>query len=337
MNCVRGLVRPVNALFLLVALAAAGPAQSAGLQSHVVFTQTTPLASAHEILRRTVTPLRAAGIDGLLGLPLDVSKESFTLYVPARKPPGGYGLMVFVPPSNGSRMASGWAKVMDEKGMIFVRANQSGNDAKVRSRRIPLALIAAENVLQTYPVNPSRVIVAGFSGGSRVALFLALAYPDVFRGALLNSGSDPIGTADVPLPPRPLFHLFQTRSRIVYVVGKLDQVPYNRAWGSIRSLRDHCVSHATMITMWHAAHAPADPTTLSRALDDILGTGANMADDQAACRAHLDRDVADRLQRVKDLIAAGDRSGAGQMLNELDTRYGGLAAPESVTLGARLH
>jgi poly(3-hydroxybutyrate) depolymerase len=34
------------------------------------------------------------------------------------------------------------------------------------------------------------------SGGSQMALRMALVYPDTFHAALLHSASDPIGTAD---------------------------------------------------------------------------------------------------------------------------------------------
>ena len=61
-----------------------------------------------------------------------------------------------------------------------------------------------------YPIDPKRVYVGGLSGGSRAAEMTALAYPDVFRGALLNAGSDPIGgEAGIYLPPAELFRRFQ--------------------------------------------------------------------------------------------------------------------------------
>jgi poly(3-hydroxybutyrate) depolymerase len=62
-------------------------------------------------------------------------------------------------------------------------------------RRIPLALLAAHNVMQRYPVDKERLYIGGMSGGSRVALRIALAFPDVFHALLLHSGSDRIGTA----------------------------------------------------------------------------------------------------------------------------------------------
>jgi pimeloyl-ACP methyl ester carboxylesterase len=57
------------------------------------------------------------------------------------------------------------------------------------------------------------------SGGSRVALRLALGFPDVFRGAFLNAGSDPIGDAQTPLPPAELFSRFQEMTRLAARIG----------------------------------------------------------------------------------------------------------------------
>jgi len=75
-----------------------------------------------------------------------------------------------------------------------VTAANSGNDAPTIDRREPLALLAAHNTMKQYPVDPQQVYIGGFSGGARVALRLALAYPDVFHGALLNAGSDRYST-----------------------------------------------------------------------------------------------------------------------------------------------
>ena len=80
-----------------------------------------------------------------------------------------------------------------------------------------------ENVRGLYPIDLARVYVGGLSGGSRVAEIAALAFPDVFRGVLLNAGSDPIGGEQgIYLPPPDLFRKFQT-TRIVYVTGGEDE------------------------------------------------------------------------------------------------------------------
>jgi predicted esterase len=321
----------------LIVLALALPARAAELQPHVTFMQSTPLASGKELLRRAFTPLTAGPAQGIAGLPLDVALESFAVYVPATKPPNGYALLVFVPPWNGAEIPVGWSTVFDDDGVIFVSANDSGNDKQVRTRRMPLALIAAQNIMRQYPVDPSHVFVAGFSGGSKVALRLALAYPDLFRGAFLNSGSNPIGTSEVPLPPADLFRQFQTSSRIFYVTGDLDRVPFNMDRASAQSLSEFCVAHVTMVTMWHTAHESANESTLSEVLDALLQPAPSQPDTMADCRANLDKDVQAQLRQVQALIASGDKAGARQLLQTVDAKYGGLAAPQSLALDAELH
>ena len=185
--------------FILNAQEAADPAT--GLQRNVIFSEYSPLSGSVELARRTLSPLvdleitRAAKNAALRPQAVDLMTERFSVYVPAQRPSQGYGLMVFIPPWQDAHLPPGWAAVFDAHGMIFVSAAKSGNEENVLDRRVPLALLGAYNVMQRYSINPDRIYIGGFSGGSRVALRTALAYPDLFQGALLNAGSDPSATA----------------------------------------------------------------------------------------------------------------------------------------------
>lgn len=318
-------------LLLLSAL----PVQGAELKTHVVFSASSPLASGREFLRRVYAPVTVEGYTEVRGLPLDQSKERFAVYVPAKKPADGYALLVFVPPSDQAKIPEGWQSVLDQNGVIFVSADDSGNETQVRTRRMPLALIAAQNIMQEYPVNAAHVFVAGFSGGSRVALRLALAYPDLFTGAILNAGSDPIGTAEIPLPPSDLFKRFQQSTRVVYVTGNLDQVPYARDNASMTSLQDLCVANVSKVIMWNKAHQTADEAAFSRALGILLAP-APRSDSMDDCRTKLETEVKAQLAQVEALVASGNKAGARQALSDLDAKFGGLAAPQSLVLDARL-
>src|SRR5581483_3382643 len=123
---------------------------------------------------------------------------------------------------------------------------------------------------KTYGIDSSRVLVGGFSGGSRVALRLALAYPDVFRGALLNSDADPIGTTAIPLPPADLFHRFQEKSRLYYIMGDLDPAGRSMQAASEASVQSWCVFDVHAAAMPHIGHTTAAPSVLSLALDTLL-------------------------------------------------------------------
>lgn len=290
-----------------------------------------------------LSPLQAAELPKFLAQkgerlreqPVDLAEESFALYVPARAPPQGYGLVVFVSPWDAARLPDGWGPVLDEKGLIFVSAARSGNDQSPLGRREPLAILAEQNVVHRYRVDPQRVTIAGFSGGSRVALRLALAYPDLFRGAVLNASSDPIGTAAVRLPPKDLFLRFQEKVRLVYVTGDRDTARVSWDLASMHSLRDWCVFNVEYQTNNFTGHEVMSPEALSRALDSLakpIEPDAGLAQ----CRAGIDAELESELRQVQSLLSAGNRDGARDILKAIDTRFGGLAAPQTLELESEI-
>jgi predicted esterase len=309
----------------------------------VVFGDYTPLAGNAELARRMLTPLGnvelrrrlAAAGDSLAGHPVDLAAEQFQLYVPTAAPAAGYGLLVFVSPWDDARLPEGWRDVLDRSGTIFVSATHSGNDA-TDGRRKALALLAAYNVMQRFKVDPARVFVAGFSGGSRIALRLALAYPDLFRGALLNAGSDPIGSDALPLPPRDLLLRFQESSRLVYVTGEDDTLHLSMDAASLESMRRWCEFNVMQRTMPFTGHQTVTGAALARALEALAAPASAHPGKLAACRAAIDRQVTQQLDAVQALASKGERVPARRRLEALDREFGGLAAPRSVELAATL-
>src|SRR5882757_10663962 len=315
-----------------------------GLQNDVVFSDYSPLSASAELVHRLLSPLNAVAVDkrlahsavALRDQPIHLARERFAVYVPAHPPTQGYGLLVFIPPWENAMLPRGWAAILDRRGVIFVSAAKSGNEANILDRREPLALLAAHNVMQRFHVNPERIYIAGFSGGSRVALRLALGFPEVFRGAFLNAGSDPIGNAQVPLPPPELFSRFQEMTRIVYISGQDDAVNVDKDAASTGSLLEWCVFD------WYAERSPwtghevAGPTVLGRALD-LLDQHAqpNLAR-LNDCRLRINQELEKAIAQADDLVAAGNADAARKLLDKIDTRYGGLAAPRSVDLAARI-
>ena len=273
----------IATLAALATSLALAPEARAGTASTVAFTETAPVSSNAEIVRRMVSGATRARVlqsgVNLASQPLDPSNEQFLVYVPADKPVGGYGLLVFVPPWKQARIPDGWADALDRQGFIFVTAANSGNDADDFARRIPLALIAEQNVLKRYVIDPSRIFVGGFSGGSRVALKLALGYPDLFRGALLDAGADPIDTDALPLPPADLFAKFEA-SRLVFVAGDGDTGALRMDAASLSSLRAHCVLNTEEQVLPAVGHSIADAGAFASALDALLKTGPA---DRPAC------------------------------------------------------
>jgi pimeloyl-ACP methyl ester carboxylesterase len=332
---------------LLATLGLAGfgatPALAAdgGLMKDVTFGDYGAAASSSELARRVLTPLAFERIKPRLlsasAEPLDLAQERFVVYVPqGEPPPGGYGLLVFVPPWPEAALPKDWAHVLDRRGMIFVSAARSGNDADTLDRRIPLALLGYENIRRRYPLDANRTYVGGLSGGSRVALRVALAYPDLFRGALLNAGSDPLGGGGIALPPADLFKRFQDSTRLVFLTGDRDEVNLHNDLVSRQSLRDWCVLDVASVTMPRTGHRIADAAGLERALKALDAPNGIDTTVRASCRADINRALAAKMAEAEAAIAAGDRARATEILNAIDARYGGAAAAEIASIRSKL-
>jgi hypothetical protein len=322
---------------------AAGAADAAGLHSDIPFSEYSPLSRTSELVRRLFSPLQGWRTNRLIEKRGDVreqsinlSREKFVVYLPSTKPPGGYALLVFVPPWEQATVPSQWIAELDRRGMIFVTAANSGNDASVLDRREPLALLAAHNIVQRYPIDPGRVYIGGFSGGSRVAMRLAMGYPDLFRGALLNAGSDPIGDAQIPLPPADLMHEFQQSTRLVYLTGKDDAPRLDMDAHSRRSMQEWCVFDIATVQVAWSGHELPSATAFKRGLD-ALETRTNPATEKiASCRQQYQTQLDDQLRAVEQALGSGRIAEATTMLEKIDTRYGGLAAPRSLELAEKL-
>ncbi|HMI36075.1 MAG TPA: PHB depolymerase family esterase [Steroidobacteraceae bacterium] len=341
-KCVHAFTASCALLFPLPIAAADTPAAGQTLRE-VVFTDYGAPSSNPELVRRLVSPLAAARLEQELlhsgkrwaDQPVKVSAERFLVQVPSHHPAAGYGLLVFVPPWQDARIPQGWAEVLNDFGMIYVSAARSGNDESVLGRREPLALLAAYNIMRRYTVDPERVYVAGFSGGSRVALRLVLGYPDLFRGAILNAGSDPIGNADIPLPPRDLLLRFQNSVHLVYVTGERDEPHVSDDLLSVRSMRHWCMYNVTSFLQPRTDHEVAAPAALSRALSSLARSAPTDPAALAACQSVLDTEMETELHAVESLIARGQKARAQKRLKSVDERFGGLAAARTVELASR--
>jgi predicted esterase len=349
--CARRACAAALCLLIATALLASGlaPAEEAagtavGLQRAVTFTEYSPLSANPEIVRRLYSPLQAAEIrrsaarapQSLPEQSVDLAQEQFAVYVPAQRPADGYALLVFVPPWQEAVLPRVWAEVLDRYGLIFVTPARSGNDENVFRRRVPLALLAAHNLLQRYGVNRDRVYISGFSGGSRVALRLALGYPDLFRGALLDAGSDPLASGALIIPPKELFARFQETSRIIYMTGERDAENLSLDGGSRQSMLDWCVFNLDSELVPRVGHSLATASALSGALRLLLAPSTRAAARLPACRAGIEQRLAAQLDKVRSLAATGERSAAYKLLLDIDRRFGGLAAPRSLVLQVAL-
>lgn len=304
-----------------------------------------PLAAAPEFSRRVFSPTthdRLERFQAHIGRraiehTVDLSEERFDLYVPARRPEQGYGVMVFVSPIPEWPLSRDWRKVLDRAGILWVAARRSGNEQNVYERRIPLALHALANVQARHPVDRERVYIAGFSGGSRTAIRIAAAYADLFTGALLMGGTKVIGEEDFAPPPVELMERLQTRMRIVHSTGREDMPNLRLDGRSAEALRERCVAGVYRINARGVGHALPDRRTLTRALARLdQAVGADERSAQDACSAALGARIAADLDAIEAAIDRGDRAAAGMLLGAADLAWGGLAGPRLVAYARTL-
>lgn len=224
--CRRLLLLPV---ILAAALcpAANPPAQEgkvkAGQRSPLTFAEGTPMAGADQLKMR----LRAAEMPA----ELDLSREAYEVIVPrSYKKEVPHGLFIWISPNDQCALPGDWEKVLADRRLIFIGALRSGNSREVSSR-MQLAITANDQMRQLYNIDPARVYVSGHSGGSRVASMLAVAYADMFSGAVCFMGANfffPTQGKDGTMyearyiPHPEIATLAQAESRIVLVTGDKD-------------------------------------------------------------------------------------------------------------------
>ncbi len=303
----------------------------------------SPLATNEEVMRRTFPPtsldrvaqVQAAGGDVPSGQAIDPVDETLELFVPPLPPGGRYGLLVYVMPGDSLRMPEDWPEVFAREGFIYVSALRSSNDASVQGRRLPLALHAVEHVRARYPVDPERVYVGGFSGGARMAQWLATAWPDVFRGAALTGGSLQVGEHTYGLPPRALALSFLRERRLVFATGSDDALNGGIDRRNRKVLQALCFQGYTHVPQLRTGHWLPSAAGIGRVLQALQQpVESSPAFDR--CLATLDDDIAARLARVQALVEAGKMQDAGEALGDMEDRYGGLAEDRALPLARRI-
>jgi len=300
----------------------------------------SPLASASELTARLLTPItqdRIARFRQKVGFSLkdqtiEPGEEPFELFVPEPDPDGKYGLMVFVWPADDIQVPGDWWKVFRDRHMIYVASRRSSNTENIFDRRVPLALHGYEYVRSRYSVDPERVYIGGFSGGSRTAQRVAMAYPDVFRGAFLVGGSDTLGgDSGFTLPSEALSRLLQKRTRFVFSTGGDDSVNRAKDARTRKNLEALCMQGVRVVPQNGVEHWVPNGRGFTRVLNELERTIPQNADAES-CDENLRKVIDEGLASVKQKIDDGDLKTAGGLLGQLDAQYGGLAAPSSVVL-----
>lgn len=315
-------------------LAANSPSQ------RIVLTELSPLASAGEITRRLLTPVTQDRI-AKFQHQVDVSlkdqaivrgEEPFELYVPTPDSRGKFGLMVFVWPADDIQVPTDWWKVFRDRNMIYIAARKSGNTENIFDRRVPLALHGYDYAMRNYDLDPERVYIGGFSGGSRTAQRVAIAYPDVFRGVVMVGGSDTLGgESGFTLPSAELVRLLQERTRFVFSTGGDDSVNRAKDARTRKNLEELCMQGIRNAPQNGVEHWVPNGRGLVRVMNE-LEKPVVPREEAAHCRTSLHDSIESSLAEAERMADDGDLAAASALLAKVDAGRGGLAAPRSVRL-----
>ncbi len=141
---------------------------------------------------------------------------SYQLYVPRNyDPEKPAGLVVFIGTKTYGGTPRKWNDVLIDSNLISVGANDTGNDAPVAERMMK-AMLAPQFVARTYKIDPERVYIVGYSDGSKTAMRVAVAQPEVFKGGVYIAGAVFWGDKQ---PPK----LEQVKqNRHAFLIGTLD-------------------------------------------------------------------------------------------------------------------
>jgi hypothetical protein len=164
--------------------------------SDIFFTQRSALSAIE-------TQHARYGIPAAAEEAYDISKERFSVVVPDSYDPESmeWGVLVWCNAGKGAPPPKDWEPSLATKKLIAIGAYNVGNDRAV-GIRVGLAIDAAVGIRQRYPnLAEHRIYVSGVSGGAKVASMAAMAYPDVFDGAICCAGVN--WYKDTPLPNEP--------------------------------------------------------------------------------------------------------------------------------------
>lgn len=195
---------------------------------------------------------------------LDVDKEvTWRVYVPESYDPSRpAGLLVYISPSSSGRIPPAWKGVMDEENMIYIAASKSGNKVNP-TRRMLFALMARMKAGEMFELDPARIYVSGFSGGGRMASYVAALFPQIFTGGLYICGVEYATLAE----PTPAF----LARRHVLLTGHRD---FNRDETKRRfhAMRDDGAEAVHLMDIRRFGHELPNSNHLSEAIT-FLDTG----------------------------------------------------------------
>jgi predicted esterase len=110
-------------------------------------------------------------------------------------------LVALSPTADAWSMIRAWQPVV-EKYKWLLYASKTSRNGVPYAGIVPPLIAAIKSVGAAYPVDKSRIIATGLSGGGMASHYLAYAHPELFAAVIINTGMMAEDQPTWPHPPR---------------------------------------------------------------------------------------------------------------------------------------
>ena len=118
------------------------------------------------------------------------ASQSYALYIPANSKSESLPVIYFFDPhGSGSFPLNKYKSLAERYGFIFIGSNNSKNGNDLATAEKIWSILSADTRSRLH-INENRIYSCGFSGGGKVACYVAMQHPDV-KGVIANSGALP--------------------------------------------------------------------------------------------------------------------------------------------------
>jgi predicted esterase len=208
--------------------------------------------------------------------PYDVKNEKFKLIIPKSYVPAAkWGLFVFINADDSPGIPGEYEPILERRKLIAIAPYKAGNNRNIFDR-FRLAVDAAVNLQKPLAIDSTRIYVSGFSGGARVSSMLAVAYADLFSGAIPLCGVNfyteipsepgkhwPVGY----IPVKEALAIAKPKGRYVLVTGEKDFNLANTKAVYEQGFKKEGFKYVKLLEVPGMGHSPAPAEWFDRGLE----------------------------------------------------------------------
>ena len=159
-------------------------------------------------LARSAVASGPAGTEDYRNLPAEkrpkvIETGEYVLYLPSELDlQSRHPLLVALSPSADAwGMIRAWQPVV-EKHKWLLYASKTSRNGVAYAGIVPPLIAAIKSVGAEYPVDKSKIVATGLSGGGMASHYLAYAHPELFAAVIINTGMMDEEQPTWPHPPR---------------------------------------------------------------------------------------------------------------------------------------